>query len=66
MDTSGMRSHFVVDIEEGTEFVSNFLKVTGLISIFCLAGISVHGIRNPQDRFAFALNGADETGEILA
>merc|ERR1719410_361014 len=61
-----MRAHFVVNIKESTEFAPDSVEVTSLVSISCLAGVSVDRIGNPQDRFSLALNGTDETGQILS
>mmetsp|Transcript_8772 Transcript_8772/g.18204 ORF Transcript_8772/g.18204 Transcript_8772/m.18204 type:complete len:207 (-) Transcript_8772:759-1379(-) len=66
MHTTGVGSHFVVDIKEGTKLVSNGLEITRLEAVFRLAGVSVDGIGNPQDGFSLALHGTNQTGQVLS
>mmetsp|Transcript_33312 Transcript_33312/g.94789 ORF Transcript_33312/g.94789 Transcript_33312/m.94789 type:complete len:356 (-) Transcript_33312:298-1365(-) len=66
MDTTGVRSHFIVDIKEGSEFRTDVVKVTSLVTIFCLSGITMDRVRNPQDRLAFALDSTDQSRKVLS
>lgn len=66
MNSAGMGSHLLMHVKEGAEFGTDVVEITRLESILRLAGIAMDRIRNPNHRFALALNGTNEPGEVLA
>mmetsp|Transcript_3301 Transcript_3301/g.6824 ORF Transcript_3301/g.6824 Transcript_3301/m.6824 type:complete len:331 (-) Transcript_3301:514-1506(-) len=66
MNATGMTAHFIVDIEKGAQFITNLFKATSLDAGFRLVGVTMDGVGNPQDGFAFPLDGTNQAGQIFA
>src|SRR3546814_11530525 len=63
MDAASKAALGAVHGEETAHFGQNAIEGARLVAIASLDDISVHRVAGPDDRMAFALNGADASGQ---
>src|SRR3546814_18854616 len=63
MDAASNAALGAVHGEETAHFGQNAIEGARLVAIASLDDISVHRVAGPDDRMAFALTGADESGQ---